>query len=72
MHPSIQFAPREQQLSATSLSTTAEAGFFAGRHCRVPSDWPSPLLRFMDGPARPAPRPSAASRPMPRSPRSAA
>jgi hypothetical protein len=41
-----------EQLPGSTLGTTAEAGFFAGRHCRVPSDWPSPLLRFMDGPIR--------------------
>ena len=71
MRSIVQFAPREQQLS--TIDTKAEAGFFAGRHCRLPADWPSPLLRFMaPSPARPAPRPSAASRPMPRSPRSAA
>ena len=76
MHP-IYFKSNqhEQQLSASALSAAAEAGYFDRRQHQVPRDWPSPITRFLDhGPSRhPAPKPSASSRPAPRTPpRSAA
>ena len=69
VHP---FHLREQSFSTTRLSTAAESGVVAGsyfskRQHQVPRDWPSAVSRFLDrGPARPAPKPSAASRPIPK------
>lgn len=65
-----QFNHREQSITATRLSAAAETGsvastYFDRRHHQLPADWPSPITRFLDrGPAGPAPKPSAASRPM--------
>ena len=62
---------REVPLSAVHLSPSEEAGataaFPAHRHCRIPSDWPSPVTRFLDrgpGPTH-TPRPRTASQPIP-------
>ena len=62
----------EIPLSCTRLSPIEEAGgiastFHASRNCRVPSDWPSPVTRFLDrgpGPTH-TPRPRTASQPVP-------
>jgi hypothetical protein len=69
-HPILapRFSIREQQLSATNLSPTAESGavassYFVGCRCRTPSDWPSAVSRFL---APAPPKPSAASKPMPK------
>lgn len=71
----------EIPLSCVRLSASEEAGDVADsygmpsamcRH-RLPMTFPSPVSRFMaPSRARPSPQPSVASRPMPRSPRSAA
>ncbi len=66
---------REQTISSTDLSMSEASGgvaasYFQGRQHALPLSWPSPVLRFMDvptnpspRPSRPTPRPSAASRP---------
>ena len=73
--------PVEVQLSTTAISAAAETGEVGRRHGILPDrdhQPPAGLLlgwrRFLDhGPGRPAPKPSAASRPAPRTPpRSAA
>ena len=66
----LQSNQHEQQLSATALTPAAEAGYFDRRQHQLPRDWPSPITRFLDsGPSRhPAPKPSAGSRPTPRTP----
>ena len=60
-------------ISPAAESGGVAASYFDRRQHQAPASWPSPILRFLaPSPARPSPRPSAASRPMPRSPRSAA
>jgi hypothetical protein len=67
----------ELALSQISLTRAEEAGtvaasYFERRQHQVPRDWVSPIERFMSPASRPAPRPSAASQPMPRRQRPAA
>lgn len=48
------------------------ASYFDRRQHQVPRDWPSAISRFLAPASRPAPKPSAASQPMPRRQRPAA
>ncbi len=67
----------EIALSQVHLSHAEESGGVAGsyferRNHQLPRDWPSAVSRFMAPANRPAPKPSAASQPMPRRQRPAA